>query len=533
MFPPPDPPPDPPRPAPLLAMAETSWRMLSSAVDQAKESILITDAQIDAPGPGIVFVNPAFTRMTGYAASEVIGLTPRILQGPRTDLTVLRRLRHNLERGEEFSGESINYRKDGTEFDMEWQIAPVRDAAGKTTHFVATQRDITERKRLEEQLRQSQKMDALGTLAGGIAHGFNNILASIYGHTELAQLLLPDHPAVDEHLRAVLRASNRARDLVRQILTFSRRQPLERRPLALLPVVAEALQLLRATIPSTVEFDVALAADAPTVLANETQVEQVLLNLGTNAWQAMKDGAGRLQVRLERQEVDGGLAAREARLRPGPYACISVRDNGRGMDPATLRRIFEPFFTTRSPGQGTGLGLALVHGIMEDHGGAITVRSRPGEGTVFQAYFPACASAPAPTPAENSDRPSGQGEMVLVVDDDASLAELCRKTLAWLGYGALAVADPAAALALVRGEPRRFALVIADQSMPGLTGLQLAVELRLVRPDLPVLLLTGNNAGVAPDQAEAAGIRQVLLRPVTVQALATAIRAALGAAGRA
>jgi PAS domain S-box-containing protein len=635
--------------------AEETLRLLNSAVLQSKESILITDAQLDPPGPRIVFVNPAFTRMTGYGAEEVIGQSPRILQGPRTDRAVLDRLRGNLERGEVFEGEAINYRKDGKAFYLEWQVAPLRDPGGKITHFVAIQRDVTQRKQseealhesetqfrqvvenidevfwvmdaatnvmlyvspafaeiwgrsceslhadqrtwlesvhpvdrervgqaraakytrgdydetfrivrpdgairwihsraspvhdqagavhrvvgiceditkyrtMEEQFRQAQKLEAIGTLAGGIAHDFNNILAAINGYTELSLLTLKENPEVRESLAAVLKASGRAADLIRQILMFSRQQPLERRPIRLHSIVAECIALLRATLPATIEFDTSLATDAPAVLADATQIHQILMNLGTNAWHAMKEHPGRLQVRLERCAVDAAYASTHPQLRVGVYTRISVSDTGSGMDSARLRRIFEPFYTTKPIGEGTGLGLAVVHGIMDSHDGVITVYSQPGEGTVFHLYFPAYGGeAVVPTIAAE-EIPRGQGERVLFVDDEELLARLGQKTLAALGYEAEFTTQPAAALDLVRADPSRFVLVLTDQTMPEMTGLTLATQLREIRPGLPIILTTGYSLSLTPARLAAAGIHQLLLKPTTLHSLAMAVHAAL------
>jgi PAS domain S-box-containing protein len=422
--------------------------------------------------------------------------------------------------------ESVRDREVG-ELWIQTDKVPVFGKAGEVVGIVVMAQDITGRKRLEEQIRQSQKMDAIGTLAGGIAHDFNNILAAINGYTELAQLTLKDNPEVREHLDAVVRAASRATDLVRQILTFSRQQPLARRPIQLLPVVAETFELLRATIPSTIEFDLALASDTPTVFADATQIHQILMNLGTNAWHAMKDRPGRLRVKLEKFVVDAKLAATTKRLQPGVYARVSVRDTGSGMDPVTLRRIFEPFFTTKPLGEGTGLGLAVVHGIIDNHDGAITVDSRPGEGTVFCVYFPAHVGEADVPVDEAGSVPRGRGERVLVVDDEELLAQLGRKTLTALGYEAEAVTQSSAALALVRGDPQRFALVITDETMPGMTGLQLATQLRQIRPGLPVILMTGYAASLTAERVEAAGIRKVLFKPATLHSLATAVRGAL------
>jgi PAS domain S-box-containing protein len=406
----------------------------------------------------------------------------------------------------------------------------VRNAADQLIRHIGVVTDITGRKQMEEQVRQSQKMDALGTLAGGIAHDFNNILAAISGYTELARMALTGNPAVAEHLGAVLQGVKRAADLVRQILTFSRQQPLERRVVELGPLVKETFSLLRATIPATIEFDLSLAPDAPAVLADGTQVHQILMNLGTNAWHAMKDRPGRLGITLERVLVDHALAARQPKLRRGVYARLSVRDTGTGMDPVTMRRIFDPFFTTKAPGEGTGLGLAAVHGIMDNHDGAITVESEPGVGTVFQVYFPEHAGeAPARALAGNDVVPRGHGERILVVDDEEMLALMIQEGLLALGYEVEIATDPVAALAHVRDDPSRFALVLTDLTMPGMTGLLLTARLRQIRPDLPIILLTGYSVTLSPSHAKAEGLQDILLKPISFQALGVAVHKALAA----
>jgi signal transduction histidine kinase len=386
-----------------------------------------------------------------------------------------------------------------------------------------------EHRNLEEQLRQAQKMEAIGTLAGGIAHDFNNILTAIVGYTQLAQLILKQDPKVREYLGAILQATRRATDLVRHILTFSRQQPQERRPIQLRPVVAESLKLLRAIIPSTIEFKTSLATDAPTVLADATQIHQILMNLGTNAWHAMKDRTGRLQINLEPCVVDEAHAATQSQLNPGFYTRVSVSDTGCGMDQATLRRIFEPFFTTKPLGEGTGLGLAVVHGIMKDHDGAVMVYSQPGEGTTFHLYFPAHAGEATVAAAEQGPTPRGHGERVLFVDDEELLVQLGQETLAALGYEVEVSTQPAAALAMVRADPQRFSLVLTDQTMPGMTGLFLAGQLLKIRPGLPIVLMTGYSSSLTAAQVEAAGIRQLLFKPTTIHSLGTAVHAALSA----
>jgi PAS domain S-box-containing protein len=499
---------------------------LKAIFDQAAVGVV----QFDVTTGNFVRANQRFCDMLGYPREEMARRTQAEITYPHdrgVDEENLARLRAGTIR--EFAREKRFVRKDGSLVWASIAVSAIGAPGAPPTAFVGVVQDISERKRLDEHFLQAQKMEALGQFSGGVAHDFNNILMAISGYTELSQLSLRENPEVHDNLTLVLQAARRASDLVRQILTFSRQQPQVRQSILLQPVVEETLKLLRATIPSTIAFDRAVAPDAPTVLADANQVHQVLMNLGTNAWYAMKDRPGRLQVKLESFSVDAAYAAAQPPLRPGIYARVSVADTGCGMDPATLRRIFEPFFTTKPPGEGTGLGLAVVHGIMESHDGAVTVHSQPGEGTEFRLYFPAHASAAAGTAAPAGAVPRGHGERVLVVDDEELLAQLVQKALTLLGYQAEAVTQPAAALALVLADPARFALVLTDQTMPGMTGLGLAAELRKIRPDLPVILMTGHGAALTPERIQAAGIRQLLPKPIGIPSLGAAVHAVLSA----
>ncbi len=310
-----------------------------------------------------------------------------------------------------------------------------------------------ERQQLEEQVRQAQKMEAIGTLAGGIAHDFNNILAGILGYTTLAQMVAGGNRVLEDYLEQVTRAGNRAADLVRQILAFSRKKTQQRSVVQLHQVIAEPVKLLRATIPATVRFEVSLPSDLPPVMADATQVHQIMMNLGANAWHAMRVHPGVLEIRAETITVEtAGLGAPVA-LSPGSYVRVAVRDTGHGMDAATRERIFEPFFTTKAAGEGTGLGLSVVHGIMRDHGGAIAVESEPGVGTTFHLYFPVDQATPPPADSVAPVLPRGKGERILVVDDEESVALSTQMLLETFGYAVETRTDPAAALAAMRQAP--------------------------------------------------------------------------------
>jgi PAS domain S-box-containing protein len=381
----------------------------------------------------------------------------------------------------------------------------------------------TEGKKLEAQLRQAQKMEAIGTLAGGIAHDFNNILSAINGFTELAKMESVSHPVALGYLDEVAKAGTRAADLVRQILTFSRQRDQERKPLQLRHVVAEAFKLLRATIPATIQFKVSLSSATPTVLADATQIHQIVMNLATNAAHAMRDQPGWLEARLEGLEVDAALVAAHPELRPGRYARLTIGDTGHGMDRATLERIFEPFFTTKALGEGTGLGLAVVHGIVMAHDGCITVQSQPGQGTTFSLFFPALATEEAEAAAGPAAIPRGHGERILLLDDEEPLVMLGKKMLERLGYTVATETNPLLALSAFQAQPDAYDLVVTDLAMPRMAGTELARQLLLIRPTLPIILVTGYSASLTGESVQAMGIRELVLKPLSRHSLGEAV----------
>ncbi len=404
---------------------------------------------------------------------------------------------------------------------------PMRDAEGCVQRLVGTAEDITMMRRLQEQLLQSQKMEAIGTLAGGIAHDFNNILGGIVGFTELTRLRAGDNPKLREPLDAVLQASRRAASLVRQILAFSRHHERHIEVVQLRLIVSEAMKLLRASIPSTIEFDLRLASDVGLVRADPTQIHQIVLNLCSNAEHAMRGHPGRLCVALANVEADSALCAAHTRLRPGPYVRLTVSDTGCGIKTELMTRVFEPFFTTKPAGEGSGLGLSVVHGIMESHGGVVTVESKPGVGTRFDLYFPTerLSQTPATATAPPFPPSRGEGESILFVDDDPDLAALGRAALSELGYHVESCILPTEALGLLRA--RSFDLVVTDHTMPGMTGIEFAAKVQAIRPRIPVVLVTGYCAGKISEQAVMAGIKEVVFKPIDLSALSAAVRRCL------
>ena len=384
-------------------------------------------------------------------------------------------------------------------------------------------REVADRKQVEAQFLQAQKMEAIGQLAGGIAHDFNNILAAILGNVELARISPPDDPGLPENLNAIYAASRRAADLVKQILAFSRRQEQARHPIELHVVVREVVKLLRSTLSAAIEFQTNVTRTR-TVLADASQIHQVVMNLCTNAAHAMKDRPGVLQVELTEVVVDAEFAQTRPDLRPGPYVSLRVADSGRGMDRATLDRIFEPFFTTKAPGEGTGLGLSVVHGIVKNHDGGITVESEPGVGTTFHLYFPVFEASVAELTPDAPPVPVGHGEHILFVDDEDQLARLGETMLKRLGYRVTAVINVLEAISLFRAQPDAFDLVITDLNMPVMNGTSFARQLLATRPKLKIILTTGYSATLTPEMVREMGFRELLPKPAEFHVLAETVQ---------
>ncbi len=506
--------------------AEAESRTLSRATEQSPATIIITD---DAGN--IEYVNPRFEYVTGYTRAEALGKNPRILKSGTTPAETYRNLWKAISEGGEWRGELCNRRKDGELFWEFAAISGVRGEDGEIEHYIAVKEDITERKQaeaardsLEVQLRESQKMQAIGTLAGGIAHDFNNIVAIILGNVELARRDVSANPIALESLDEIHKASARARDLVQQILSFSRRRPAERKLTALAPIVEESVRLLRSTLPARLSLAVQCEADVPPVLADVSQIQQVLINLATNAMQAMRGRPGRIDIRLNTVMVDASLVDTHPELRamyvkhPGRAVRLMVTDNGPGMDDATIGRIFEPFFTTKPVGEGTGLGLSIVHGIVQGHGGGIVVESQPGKGSTFTLYLPAAEMKDAETTSGDSDSAAtvtpgiGSGQRILYIDDDESLVFLVKRLLERRGYRVSGYINQREALDALRADPQLFDLVVSDYNMPGMSGLDVAREVRAIRADLPVALATGFIDEELRAQADGAGVLELIFK---------------------
>jgi PAS domain S-box-containing protein len=479
----------------------------------------------------IILFNQGAARTFGYRAEEVLGqpvdllIPARFVEAHRHHVEKFTSCRDALRPMNE-RGTIFGLRKDGTEFPAEASIAKFEVAGEKV--LTVRLRDITERRRLEAQVRQAQKMEAIGSLAGGIAHDFNNILSAMLGYTEQAMLGVQLESRVWHDLHEVLVAGERARELVRHILTFSRQSEQERRPVHLHHIVAEALKLLRATLPATIEIRQELDPAPGAVLADPTQMHQVVMNLCTNAGHAMRESGGVLEVGVKAFPPGPRSPADHPELGPGPYLKLTVRDSGHGMEREILERIFDPFFTTKEPGEGTGMGLAVVHGIVASHGGVITVQSAPGEGTTFEVYLPQTADS-IPAEVRPEEPVAERGARILFVDDEPALARLGAEMLEGAGHRVVATASSLEALKVFRAAPDSFDVVITDQTMPEMTGEALARELLSIRPDLPVIQCTGFSHTLSAEKARAMGIAEYILKPVGRRDLRAAVQRALRA----
>ncbi len=658
----------------LQSESRARLQLLATCIDNLNDVVMITEADPDhgSEGHRIVFVNRAFTRMTGYTSDEVIGRGPKLLQGPNTDPAERQRIGEHLRRWEPVTAEVENYSKSGSSFWVKMEIVPVKDETGTVKHWVSVERDTTEsraaeeqlrrsqqelastleklelashmakiggweldiasmqpywspetcrihevdppatpslddaiqfyapeavptikaavqaaidygtpwdmelpmitaksrsiwvrtqcicvtesgkvvrlrgflqditdrkcseleRELLERQLREAQKMESIGTLAGGIAHDFNNIIATMLGNAELVRRSLDHEHAALQSIDEIVKAGRRARELVRQILTFSRRQVTDMKPVALESLVREVVQMLSAHLPAKIHIEVNAPDGVPLIQADSTQIMQVLMNLGTNAIQAMRASGGTLHFSVEALMPSPLQAPADPGHRIQPAVRLAVRDTGPGMDQETLDRIFEPFFTTKPSGEGTGLGLAVVHGIVKSHSGLINVSSQPGVGTTFTIDLPAISSTPdaveqvspealvhAPTPTK-----SGAGRHVLYLDDDDSLVFLVRRLLEIEGFKVTAFNEQSEAIAAVKANGSAFDLVISDFNMPGMNGIEVMREILAINPALKTAIASGFVDEALTEEAREAGVSRLIFKESAVEDFCAVIR---------
>ncbi len=466
-------------------------------------------------------VNPAFERLTGLKAEDVLGRTVReVLPGIEPEW--IGSYGHVA-----LTGEPILFQDFSVELGKHFEVRAFRPAYGQ---FACIFQDVTEVKRIEARLRVSEKMEAIGQLAGGIAHDFNNVLAGILGYAEMSLAECGGNTVLEGNLQRILQAVNRAKSLVQKILAFSRQSESLRLPLELKPVIEEVLELLRATIPSSVLIVADLDQPVDRVLADSTQLHEVLLNLVTNAVHAM-NGKGTLTLRLYSRHLDRPVQG-QASIGPGDYTVIEVQDTGCGMGQRVRAKVFEPFFTTKNVGEGSGMGLSVALGIVQAHGGGLEMESEEGRGATFRVYLPRVEAAAVAEEPEADWAPVGGTERVLFVDDEPTLAELARKQMTALGYAVTALSDSRQALEFIRERGSEVDILVTDLTMPFLTGVELAKEARRVRPGLPIILCTGFSTMINPARARAVGITQLASKPLGQKELDRMIRSALDAQGR-
>jgi PAS domain S-box-containing protein len=501
--------------------AEDEQARLSRVVEQATDSILITD-----PQGTIIYVNPAFERISGYSRAEAIGENPRILKSGHQDAAFYRRMWETLARGEVWKGRMVNRRKDGTLYQEDATIGPVRDASGRLVNYVAVKHDVTNEMRLERQLMQAQKMEAVGRLAGGVAHDFNNLLGVITGYGEMTLRKLREEDPLRGKVDQILKAADRAAGLTRQLLAFSRQQVLQPKIVDLNDLVSNVEKMLRRLIGEDIDLATSLDSALGSVRADPGQIEQVLMNLAVNARDAMPDG-GRLTIQTQNVELGPGDAAHRPPTRAGLYVMLVVTDTGTGMDAETLSHLFEPFFTTKDLGKGTGLGLSTVYGIVKQSDGYIWCESEVGKGTTFRIHLPRVdEDVPRKRPTVTPGLAHGT-ETILLIEDDPSLRDLVGEILEGAGYTVLVADNGPKALQLSEEFAGAIHLIVTDVIMPGPTGRHTAETIKATRSEVKILFMSGyTSEAIAKHGVLSPGAR-FLGKPFSTEDLLRKIREVL------
>lgn len=504
---------------------EQEMRRLAVAVEQSTESVMITDVE-----GLILYVNKAFETTCGYTMDEVIGSSPDILRSEVHDDEYFQKLWDTISAGNTWSGQLTNKKKDGNLFTEEAVIYPIRDATGQVVNYVSISRDITHEMAIEKHLRQQQKMNAIGELAGGVSHDFNNILTAILGYVALCMNSVDEESKLYAYLKEIVKAGDRATKLVRQILTFSRQEEQEFHELALQPIISDSLSMVQTTIKKNISVETDIDPECGAVLGDTTQIQQVMINLCTNAAHALgKEKTGSLNVCLKQVELLCPDADdRALNLEAGHYACITVGDSGCGMPPEVVERIFEPYFTTKKKGEGTGFGLSIVHGIVRKHQGAINVVSEVGKGTVFSVYFPiVIGSAEQKKRVEERSTPEGHGR-ILFVDDDETILSMGRELLESFGYTVVTANNGLRALEILKLKPDGFDALVTDYSMPEINGHEVIKRALEIRDSLPAILCSGYMEKVEGEDLRELGHAAYMGKPVDWKELSRTVQQEIG-----
>ncbi|MFO0554080.1 MAG: response regulator [Polyangiaceae bacterium] len=512
----------------MLKREEAALRMLDRAIRAVAEGIVVGDAR--EPGRPIVYVSPGFSTLTGYSQAEIVGKGLAVLAGPGTDMEARRELERGVEAGESCAVELVHYRKDGTQYWCHVTVSPILDGDGVRTHYVCVLSDVSERRLLEAQLRQAQKMEAVGRLSAGIAHDFNNLLSVILGYSSMLLGELAPGGRAHDDVQEIHNAGERAKELTRQLLAFSRQQVLELRPIDLNQLVLDMKKLLERLLGAGVELSLEVHERVGKISADYGQIQQIVMNLAVNAHDAMPAG-GVLTIQTRAVERTAHEGGGPAGLPTGRYVMLRIADTGVGMDAATRERIFEPFFTTKAPGKGTGLGLSTVFGIVKQCAGYVFVESDVGRGTVFELFFPELEPTTAPGP-RTREAPSATlrgGETILLVEDQAPVRDVTRVILERHGYRVLAAESGEEALAI--GPEVELDLVITDVVMPRMNGRELAERLAVLRPKTPVVFTSGNIEDAFSKWKRSDLFRHYLQKPITPEVLLKKVRQVLDEQG--
>ncbi|VAX18928.1 signal-transducing histidine kinase; PAS/PAC domain protein [hydrothermal vent metagenome] len=497
--------------------AEENLSRLSTAIECAAESVLVTDVE------GVIrYVNPAFKNVSGYSPKEVLGQTPRVLKSGKQDDSYYQNLWETITHGEVWRGHVVNKRKNGEMYEEESTISPIKDSSGVITGFVAVKRDVTKEALLEKEIRQTQKMNAIGAMAGGIAHDFNNILMPIIGYATILQETGNLDAETKSYIESISNAGRRAKELIKQIMTFSRRSEHSFQPIEIYHILKEALILQRAAIPSTIRIEEDMDSRVGVIMADPTQMHQVITNLSTNAAYAMKETGGVMKITLKTVELEKDIQDTQGGPSDKKYLLFSVSDTGSGMSQDILGNIFDPFFTTKPEGEGTGMGLAVVHGIIKNHGGLLEVESIVGKGSTFKVYIPKLEIESVDTPPEEDIAQRGD-ERILLVDDEELITSMLKETLEKLGYHVTSFTSSVKALEVFQADSAAFDVVITDMTMPEMTGDKLSIEILKLRKDIPVIVMTGFSNLISFKKAKDIGIRELVSKPISPMELSEII----------
>lgn len=500
---------------------EEERRELSAAIEQITEAVLITDHM-----GTIQYINPAFSAASGYGRNDIIGSDIRKMDGNDQESTFYKRLWEQILTGQAWSGSLTHTRKDGSFYSALSTISPILDDKLNISAFVVVMRDTSKEDSLEKQLQQATKLEAIGTLAGGIAHDFNNILSAMIGYAQIAKGYVGTDPRAFHAINHIISSGDRAADLIKQILTFSRQEQTSGpfKPLRIQYIIKSVLQMLRSSFPATIKINQHIDNGCPPVLADASQIHQVVMNLCTNARHAIGEKHGEITITLAEKILEpSDPILSQGLLLPGHHVHLEISDSGCGMDEHTLKRIFDPFFSTKPKDRGTGLGLSVVHGVMRKHNSSIEVESVVDQGTTFSLLFPTTQRDSAEAP-EREKPFAGGTEHILLIDDEPQITELLSLALTRLGYTVTSFCDSMEAVHFFRENSSDFDLVITDMTMPNMTGVELSREILSLRPELPIVLVTGYSASVNKVKALRIGIRELLTKPFRKDELAQIIR---------